>query len=85
MSPGELDWDDVDPGDDEDEPPEDWDDEPQDWERDERNCHSCYDEGCRRCVPGRLTVLRWRLKSWLRGVRTGLRRRRAIANNEPPF
>jgi hypothetical protein len=83
----DFDWDDVDPGDDEDyEPPYDdgWDDEADGWERDEPNCHACDDQGCRRCIPSRFTILRWRLRDRMRHL---FRRRRptAASVDEPPF
>jgi hypothetical protein len=89
----EPDWDDVDPEDDEDDDPvEDWDDnwhwydDPPRPAKEEPDCYACNDAGCRSCIPSRLDILRWRLRSRIRDLLNKLRRRpTGIGPDEPPF
>lgn len=82
------DYDDRDGG----EPDEDWDDN---WHwydddlrppKEEPDCYVCNDAGCRSCIPSRMDILRWRLRSRVRDLLDKLRHRPVGTGlDEPPF
>lgn len=84
------DWDDIDPGEKDDEP-EDWDDnwhwydDPPRPPKEEPDCYSCNDGGCRSCQPTRLDVWRSEARYRLRHLWGKLRRRRNEVRVDDPW